>query len=372
MQRMERAVDLPGAAHLVLVDGVVHLDPAPAMFEAMLTGWETQQRARFLKGPATIKPRLDLIRRFARFSNQYPWQWEPTEIEAFITSLSIAPSTARNYQNAIRIFCEFVSDARYGWTAKCVELFGSAPQQILHEWNTIAHVSEYEGNPGRRPLTYDDVQALFDAADGRVDEIQALHRKGALTAMRDSAMLKTVYAFGLRRQEAIGLDVTDWRHNPKVQAYGRFGAIFVRYGKSSNGSPPKRRTVFTVAEFDWIVPVLEHYLTDVRPALTAGKHPAMWITERGDRISRRRLNKTFALVRDLAGLDPELDLHSLRHSFVTHLVEFDYPEKFVQDQCGHSWGSTTAIYTGVSDEYRNRLVQRALKDRLGDLWEDQP
>lgn len=39
------------------------------------------------------------------------------------------------------------------------------------------------------------------------------------------------------------------------------------------------------------------------------------------------------------------------------------PEKFVQDQCGHTWGSTTAIYTGVSDEYRNRLVQRAFRDR---------
>lgn len=60
-------------------------------------------------------------------------------------------------------------------------------------------------------------------------------------------------------------------------------------------------------------------------------------------------------------------------TYVTHLVEFDYPQKFVQDQCGHSWGSTTAIYTGVSDEYRNRLVQRALRDcRAGDLWEDQP
>jgi len=253
-----------------------------------------------------------------------------------------------------------------------VQLFGSAPQQILDEHNSIVHVSDYEGDPGRRPLTYDEVQALFDAADARVEQIQALHRKGALTAMRDSALLKTVYAFGLRRQEAVGVDVADWRRNPKVPAYGRFGAVFVRYGKSSNGSPPKRRTVFTVAEFDWVVPVLEHYLSDVRPLLASAKHPAMWVTERGDRISRRRLNRTFEIMRDLAGLDPAHDLHALRHSFVTHLVEFDYPEKFVQDQCGHTWGSTTAIYTGVSDEYRNRLVQRALKDRHADLWEDQP
>jgi site-specific recombinase XerD len=356
----------------MLVEGVVHLDPAPAAFEAMLDGWAIQQRARFLKADGTIKPRLDLVRRFARFSNQYPWQWEPAEVEAFIVSLSIAPSTARNYQNTLRMFCDYATDARYGWPAKCGELFGAAPQQIQHEWNTVPHVAEYEGNPGRRPLTYDEVQALFDAADGRVEGIQSRHRKGVLAAMRDSALLKTVYAFGLRRQEAVGLDVSDLRRNPKVSAYGRYGGLFVRWGKSSKGSQPKRRTVYTVPELDWIVPVLDYYLAEIRPLLAPGKHPAMWVTERCGRISRRRLNRAFEIVRDLAGLPTELDLHSLRHSFVTHLVEFDYPEKFVQGQCGHSWGSTTAIYTGVSDEYRNRLVQRALTEHDARLWEDQP
>jgi hypothetical protein len=40
------------------------LDPAPAVFEAMLTGWGDQQRARFLRAD-TIRPRITLIRRFA-------------------------------------------------------------------------------------------------------------------------------------------------------------------------------------------------------------------------------------------------------------------------------------------------------------------
>ena len=78
-----------------------------------------------------------------------------------------------------------------------MQQFGSAPQQILDEWNTVAHVTEYEGQPHRRPLTYDEIQALFDAADGRVEEIRSRGRKGALAAQRDSALLKTVYAFGL-------------------------------------------------------------------------------------------------------------------------------------------------------------------------------
>ena len=213
----------------MLADGIIDLDPAPALFEAMLTGWATQQRARFLKSRSTIEPRMDLIRRLSRFSNQYPWEWEPAEVEAFMASLSVAASTARNYQNSIRLFCEFASDDRYGWPARCLEAFGSAPRQIMHEWNSIVHTAEYEGVPGRRPLTYDEVQALFDAADSRVEEIRSRRRKGALAALRDAAMLKTVYAFGLRRQETTGLDVTDWRRNPKVPAYGRFGGVFVRW-----------------------------------------------------------------------------------------------------------------------------------------------
>ncbi|MEU9286677.1 hypothetical protein AB0D57_18650 [Streptomyces sp. NPDC048275] len=54
---VSRAANLPGAAHLVLVDGVVHLDPEPAVFAAMLEGWALQQRAR-LDMQNTIGPRV--------------------------------------------------------------------------------------------------------------------------------------------------------------------------------------------------------------------------------------------------------------------------------------------------------------------------
>jgi site-specific recombinase XerD len=369
--------DLPGSARLELVDGVVHLDPAPAVFEAMLAGWARQQRTRFLKEAGTIEPRLAVVRRLARFSGEYPWEWGPAEAEEFIVHLRspsrgrpIVVSTARGYENALRMFMEYLTDARYGWPRVCSERFGRVPQQIFHEWNTVAHVTEFEGRPGRRPLTYDEVQALFDAADDRAAQIRSRGRKGALAALRDAAMLKTVYAFGLRRQETCGLDLADLRRNPKCGEYGRFGALFVRHGKSSNGSAPKRRTVLTVPEMDWIVEVLDHYLGEIRPAFAPGEHPALWVTERRGRLSKRSASEAFEVVRQIAGLPEELDLHALWHSYITHLVEFDYPERFVSEQAGHAYASTTAIYTGVSDEYRNRLLERSLRERHGDLWED--
>ena len=356
--------DLAGAAHLVLDPGVLHLRPEEAAFEAMLAGWERQQQARFLRG-STIVPRLALVRRFADFSGLYPWQWTPGEVEAFVSSLVSAPrplahSTIRSYQVTLRLFCQYVTDARYGWAGECEARFGQVPAQVLHEWNTVAHLTEYEGQPGRRALVYDEVQALFDAADARAGRIRERGRKGALAALRDAVILKVVYAFGLRRREAAMLDVADFRRNPRAAGLGVFGSVQVRYGKASRGSPPKRRTVLTVPEMDWVSGLLAYFTADVRPLLAPGGHPALFVTERASRISPRHLDAAFGRAAADAGLPPEADLHALRHSYVTHLLEFGYPPLFVQQQVGHSHASTTALYTSVSDEFRNRLMDQAL------------
>jgi site-specific recombinase XerD len=362
---------LAGSASQIIRPGVALLDPAPATFDEMLHGWALQQRARQLKA-TTVSMRTAVVRRFAEFTNEYPWSWTAADAEAFTTqthtAAGIAVSTARGHQNALRMFMEYLCDPRYSWSEVCAERFGTRPVQILHEWNSVVHSSPYEGSPGRRPLSYDEVQALFDAADSLAEQIRARGRKGASAAQRDATLLKVMYAYGLRRREAWGLEVEDLRHNPRAPGHGRFGAIFVRWGKSSNGSPPKRRTVLLVPEMDWVVPVLESWLDEVRQGFVEDGEGPLWVTERQTRLSPRSINAAFTNARDAAGLPAELDLHSLRHSYVTHLVEFDYPERFVQDQVGHVFASTTAIYTGVSDEYRNRLLQRSM-DRNAPRWE---
>jgi site-specific recombinase XerD len=368
---MSRQAELDGAAHLVLAPGVRHLDEGSAVFKAMLEGWERQQRSRYLQSE-TIGHRTRMVSRFAEFTGQYPWQWGPGEVEAFISSLvsgskPLSHSTVRGYQAALHLFCGFITDARYGWVNECESRFGEAPVQVCHEWNTVAHVSEYEGRPGRRALTYDEVQVLFDAADGRVEQIRERGRKGAIAAMRDSAILKTVYAYGLRRREAAMLDLADFRASSRAAQYGRFGSVQVRYGKASRGGAPKRRTVLTVPEFDWVTGVLAQWADEVRPRLSPGSHPAVWVTERRGRVSVNYLDAMFARVREEAGLPQEADLHSLRHSYVTHLLEFGYPPLFVQQQVGHAWGSTTALYTSVSDEFRNQLLEQAFQGRP-ELW----
>lgn len=358
-------VDMPGAAHLMLIDDVIHLDPGSAVFDAMIKGWKTQQMSRMLS-LSTIEPRLDLIRRFEKFVEAYPWKWNPSDVEDWTSSLlggdkPRSHSTIRGYQNSLRLFLEYITDPRYGWLERCRELFDEVPQQICHEWNTAEHLSEFEARPGVRPLTYDELEAFFARCDERIDEIRARGRKGTLVALRDAQMFKTYYAWGLRRNEGVSLDLVDLRANSHKRDWGNFGAIQVRYGKAVKGSPPRRRTVLSVPHFDWAIEGLKHYVDNVRPAFSPGNHPALWVTERLTRVTKTYIDDRFAQIRDEAGLPQELHLHCLRHSYVTHLIEFGYDERFVQEQVGHAYASTTAIYAGVSGDYKNNMLARALE-----------
>lgn len=83
-------------------------------------------------------------------------------------------------------------------------------------------------------------------------------------------------------------------------------------------------------------------------------------SERAGRVSEDRFNAAFTRAAADAGLDAGLGPHCLRHSYVTHLIEDGYDALFVQQQVGHEYASTTAIYTSVSSDYRTRTLRAAL------------
>ena len=353
---MGLSIEVPGSSHLVLASGVVHLDEQAAVFEAMLVGWERQQKSRLLSD-ATIEPRIALLRRFTEFAGSFPWEWNAGDVEDFTVSLMsggarLAPSTIRGYHLTLRMFCDYLLDGRYGWATECEQRFGAIPSQVCHDFNTVTHLSEYEGRPGRRPFTYDELQHLFDFLDTRVERVQRSGRKGAWAALRDAQMVKTCYAYGLRRRELCNLDVADLRPNPHMRQWGSYGAVHVRYGKGVRGGTPRRRTVLTVPEFDWAVDGLRQWVERARPLLGPGTRDALWLTEREQRISVKTMDHRFAWLREQAGLDADLSLHCLRHSYVTHLIEFGYPERFVTEQVGHSWRKSARVVAAYRDRYR--------------------
>ena len=111
------------------------------------------------------------------------------------------------------------------------------------------------------------------------------------------------------------LDTADFGPNPAAPELGRYGVCHVRFGKAKRGSPRRRRAVASV--MPWAVEALAQYAEEVRPLWgEAARCPALWLTERGGRISARRIDERFAQWRAAAGLPPELSVHCLRHSYV--------------------------------------------------------
>ncbi len=359
--------DLAGAAHLELVQGVAQLRPEDAMVEAMLRGWRAQQAARGLREDTAGK-RERLVRRFMAFAGEYPWAWSAGHMDEWSLCLTaeehLAPTTIRAYQGSLRQFTEFLIDARYGWVAACEREFGPGnhPVAICHEWNTIAHLNDYEGDPEARPFTRQEMQRFLDYADEQVDRAVKAKRKGALAAYRDATLFKVMYGWGLRRTETSKLDLTDWGRNPAAPEFGRYGMLNVRYGKAKRGQPPRRRNVASV--MGWAVEAVGDYVENVRPRFGWAGHPALWVTERGGRVKPAEINARFVGYRDALGLPRALVPHSIRHSYVSHLTEDGVDRRFIQVNVGHEADSSTAVYTHVSDDFMNTALRKALAPAL--------
>lgn len=353
---------LPGSAQLTLVGGVVHLNEPEAVWQAMRDGWSRQQRSRGV-GATTVEANNRMVGRFCDFVGSYPWQWSAVDVEDFTVQLMtgssrLAPGSIRRYHGTIRAFCGMLADPRYGWALECETRFGEAPNQICHEGNTLAHLAEYEGKPGRRPFTVDEVQRLLNAADEEVARTSGERKKGAVSALRDAYMVRVTYAYGLRRGELLMLETIDFHRNPSSPNYGEFGSLHVRFAKGSRGTGPKRRTVLTVPEFDWVIASLREWF-DYR-ANAGIQDKMLWPSERGGAMSLGYWDRRFAHIREAAGLDINLTPHALRHSYVTHLTEFGYPMEFLRQQVGHVYAATTQTYAGVSDDFRQKIILASL------------
>jgi integrase/recombinase XerC len=356
---------VPGTARLHLAAGVPLLRPEEQVFAAMLAGWTNQQLARNL-AISTVEGRERAVRAFAAHAEAYPWTWTPGQVDEWRTDLravhGLRRSTLRNYQEAVRGFCSYVTDPAYGWPAECERRFGTHPVQVCFEWNTAVHAQEAEADPAKRAFTREELQAFFDHADHQVGRIRGAGRKGWLPAFRDATLFKVAYGFGLRRREAQMLEVADFGRNPHAPEFGDHGVCYVRYGKAKKGSPPKRRSVLTV--WAWVAEVVEQWTAEARPLLAVDGNQALWPSERAPRVGLQQLNARFAAYREALGLPGGLDFHSLRRSYVTHLIEDGWDALFVQQQCGHDYASTTGLYTCVSSDYRTRTLRRALDQTI--------
>lgn len=357
-------VPVDEAGRVRLVGSVPLLHPEQQTVEEMLDGWRNQQLSRNLQF-GTIDQRIRYVRRFIDHVNEFPWRWTPAMVEEYFADLRsvrrLSHSTLRGQQSALRHFTSYIANPDYGWDRVCEQLFGTHPAQVFFEWNTAPHVQEYEGRPGKRPYTRQELQRLFDHADDEVARIAATGRKGWQPAYRDSVMLKVAYSYGLRFNELRHLQTVDFATNPHARRFGKFGVCKVRYGKSRRASPHKPRSVLTV--FSWTPGILEDWLANGRGTLETND---LFPSERGGLVSESTLIRRLRRYCEELGLPDGLDLHSLRRSYATHLLEDGWDPMFVQQQMGHEHASTTGIYQFVSSDFRNATLKAALERTVGE------
>ena len=159
--------------------------------------------------------------------------------------------------------------------------------------------------------------------------------------LRDRAMLETLYATGVRVSELVGLTVNQLRLDP--------GYVRV-WGKGS-----KERIVPVGSQArKW----LALYLEEARPGLDRKRQEALFLTVRGQGMSRQCFWQLLKRYGRAAGITTHLSPHVLRHSFATHLLEHGADLRAVQAMLGHADIATTQIYTQVSQA---RMIEQARK-----------
>jgi integrase/recombinase XerC len=146
-------------------------------------------------------------------------------------------------------------------------------------------------------------------------------------ARRDRALLELFYASGVRLGELAALDVTDLDlddRSARVTGKGGHGRI-VPIGTAA----ARALRAWLGARADWAQP----------------GEPALFITARGQRLSRRAIQQRVRHWAQRLGLDQHVHPHMLRHAFATHLLESSGDLRAVQELLGHADIATTQVYT---------------------------
>jgi integrase/recombinase XerD len=196
--------------------------------------------------------------------------------------------------------------------------------------------------PRRLPkaLQVDQVERLLGAAGAPQTAL----------ALRDRALLETLYGTGARISEAVGLDIDD---------LDRADATAVLRGKGG------KERIVPVGSY--AVRAVDDYLVRARPGLVAAGRgtPRLFVNARGGPLSRQSAWAILRAVAQRAGLAAAVSPHTLRHSFATHLLDGGADVRVVQELLGHASVTTTQVYTLVTVDRLREVYATAHPRALG-------
>ncbi len=241
------------------------------------------------------------------------------ELRGFISALheaGYAKSSISRRLASVRSFMRF--GQREGWAK-------SNPAKALRNPRKSRKLPHF--------LTTDEIGQLLDAPRGTGTQ-----------AIRDRAILETLYSAGLRVSELVGLNDGDLD----------FAAGIVRVrGKG------KRERLAPIGSY--AARALQRWL-EVRklsPREKTGREAPVFSNKFGTRLTTRSVARMLEKYLKETGLDSRTSPHTLRHSFATHLLDRGADIRSVQELLGHKSLVTTQIYTHVSTANLRAAYEKA-------------
>lgn len=269
------------------------------------------------KAPKTIEAYARGVRRLATFVDHCPDDLDAEDLKSFFDDLiaSHGWSTVKTDRNGIRFFFEQVLDESMPW----VEMIRPPKVQSLPDI-----------------LTLEEIARLI----------------GATRERRYRVFWLAAYSMGLRLGEALGLEIGD------IDSARR--RVHIRLGKG-------RKDRFVVLPEITLRALRDYWRLHRHPRwLFPAPLPEPAYAEAA--MNRSGIQRAFRKAADDAGIRKRISVHSLRHSYATHLVEAGLNLRSVQDQLGHASPTTTARYVRMSEtaKVQQDVAINALVQRLSD------
>ncbi|MBX3396366.1 MAG: tyrosine recombinase XerC [Phycisphaerae bacterium] len=154
-----------------------------------------------------------------------------------------------------------------------------------------------------------------------------------LLGARDRAMLETMYSTGVRVSELVALNANDLdRDSGHLRVRGK--------GRKERITPIGPTAIAAIGRY--------LAMRNSDPRNPTFNQEAMFVNKHGQRLSTRSVRRKLDKYLTMAGLDPAISPHTLRHTFATHMLNNGADLRSVQELLGHQSISTTQIYTHVT------------------------
>jgi integrase/recombinase XerC len=160
-------------------------------------------------------------------------------------------------------------------------------------------------------------------------------------AIRDRAMLELIYSSGLRLAELIGLNMGDIDFSDRI-------LTVTGKGKKMRSVPVGQHAIKAIK--NWL---------KIRQTMVNENEDALFISNRGKRISPRSVQERLKQWAIKQGLPNHVHPHMLRHSFASHMLESSGDLRAVQELLGHADISTTQVYTHLDFQHLAQVYDKS-------------